>query len=193
MILPATYPKRTRLSASSFFFPLPPCLPEMSFTGNNASVWSCKLREHSSAAICALWFPLEQKRIPKRFCCCRFLGRMRNSIYESVSCTLRRMIRLLSSRRWFDWTSIHSFFLFFLSSFLSCMHLLIRRKTKFGSVVCTLFPFGKGTKKALRQLLVLQVFRVTGTAAYSFNVQFPTATLYQILFSTSCVHCFRFV
>jgi hypothetical protein len=72
------------------------------------------------------------------------------------------------------------------------MHLLIKQKKKFG-LLFTLFSFGKGTRKACDKLLVLQAFRVTGAAAYSFKCAFPTATLYQYLFSTSSVYCFSFL
>ncbi len=152
-MLPATYPKRTRLSASSFFFPLPPCLPEMSFTGNNASAWSCcKLtREHSSAAICTLWFRLEKNRIPKRFCCRFFLGGWEilcMKVYRALFVKWSDCYPLID-----DLTGPPAFIPSIFSFFLSCMHLLIKQKTKFASVVYTLFPFGtfwKGNKKSLR-------------------------------------------
>jgi hypothetical protein len=133
----------------------------MSFTGSNASGWSCKLREHSSAAICTLWFPPTwAKRIPERFCC-RFVGRMRNSLLWKciVHSSSNDQTAILSSMIWLDHHSfllsfLLAFFLFFFLSFflsflLSCMHLLIKQKKKFGLLFYT-FPLLESEQESLR-------------------------------------------
>jgi hypothetical protein len=128
----------------------------MSSTGNNASGWSCKLREHSSAAICTLWFPPTwAKRIPERFCC-RFVGRMRNSLLWKciVHSSSNDQTAILSSMIWLDHHSfllsfLLAFFLFFfLSFFLSFVHASANKtKEKIWSVVLHFSPFGKRTRK----------------------------------------------